>query len=63
MQGEKGYLIGMVESKIHRDALLLRGVRNFSTANDNVRGNTAATLMTTQPATARQRDDNAFDLP
>jgi hypothetical protein len=60
---EQGYLIDMVESKIHQDALLLRDVRNFSTANDNARGNEAATLMTTPPATARQRADNAFDTP
>lgn len=58
---EQDYLIGMVENKIHQDALLLTDVKDFSTANDNARGNTAATLMTTPRATARQRAGNAFD--
>jgi hypothetical protein len=53
----------MFEVKIHQDALLLTVVRLFSTASDNARGNVAATLMTTQPATARQRADYVFGLP
>jgi hypothetical protein len=61
MHPEQGYLIGMVQLKIHQDALLLSGVKDFSTANDNIRGNEAATLMATRPATARQRADNEFD--
>lgn len=58
---EQGYLIGMVELKIHQDALLLTVVREFSTASDNARGNMAATWITTPPAMTRQRAANDFD--
>jgi hypothetical protein len=51
----------MFENEIQPDALLLRDVRNFSTANDNAGGNKAATAMTTPPATAQQRAGNIID--
>src|SRR5581483_2310546 len=59
MTAIKGYQMGMVESKIHRDALLLTVVKDFSTANRNVGGNAAATFVATQSATQRQRAGNA----
>jgi hypothetical protein len=52
------YKVWMIESKIQWDALLLTGVKDFSTANGNVGGNEAATSIATQPATRRQRADN-----
>jgi hypothetical protein len=53
----KGYLKGIFELKIHTDALLLTGVEDFSTADDNFGGNEATIFMATQ----RQRSDNADD--
>jgi hypothetical protein len=63
MTAIKGYLKGMFESKIQCDALLLTGVKDFSTANGNAGGNEAATLIATQSATRRQRGDNACHTP
>ena len=44
----------MVKSEIQWDALLLTGVKDFSTANGKVGGNEAAMFIATQ----RQRGDN-----
>jgi hypothetical protein len=51
MRAKLGYPKGMVEAKIQPDALLLTGVKDFSTADGNVGGNRAATFMATRLAT------------
>jgi hypothetical protein len=60
MHPEQGYLIGMVQLKIHQDALLLSGDKDFCTANGNTGGNKVATFMATRSPTARQRSDNVI---
>jgi hypothetical protein len=59
MRTKKGYRNGMVEPKIHHDALLLTVVKDFTTANGIFGGSAVATFMATEPAPQWQRSDNA----